>query len=139
LLAVIDSRGRVRSWGKLLAAGHWRGGLALCSSATPEKHLAYLRERHIEYERLGSDHVDLKSAIGSLAKRGANTIRIDAGPTLNGLALRSGIVDELSLLVHPVIAGEGRSFAEGLDAPIKMRELDSEKRRELLWLRYARG
>jgi 2,5-diamino-6-(ribosylamino)-4(3H)-pyrimidinone 5'-phosphate reductase len=138
LLAVIDSRGRVRSWSKLIAAGHWRGGLALCSSATPEQHLAYLRDHNIEYELLGSDRVDLERAIESLGKRGAETIRIDAGPTLNGLALGSGIVDELSLLVHPVIAGEGRSFAEGLDDPIEVRELSRERRGELLWLRYAR-
>jgi 2,5-diamino-6-(ribosylamino)-4(3H)-pyrimidinone 5'-phosphate reductase len=138
LLAVIDSRGRIRSWSKLIAAGHWRGGLALCSSTTPEQHLVYLREHNIEYELVGSDQVDLKNAIESLARRGAKTIRIDAGPTLNGLALRSGIVDELSLLVHPLIVGDGRSFAEGLDAPIEMRELSREQRGELLWLRYAR-
>jgi 2,5-diamino-6-(ribosylamino)-4(3H)-pyrimidinone 5'-phosphate reductase len=138
LLAVIDSRGRVRSWNKLIAAGHWRGGLALCSSTTPEEHLAYLREHNIEYELIGSDRVDLCGAIESLAKRGANTIRIDAGPTLNGLALRAGVVDELSLLVHPLIAGEGRSFAEGPDTSIEMRELSKEQRGELLWLRYAR-
>jgi 2,5-diamino-6-(ribosylamino)-4(3H)-pyrimidinone 5'-phosphate reductase len=138
LLAVIDSRGRVRSWSKLIASGHWRGGLALCSRTTPEQHLAYLREHNIEYELLGRERVDLNGAIEFLARRGANTIRIDAGPTLNGLALGSGIVDELSLLVHPVIAGEGRPFAVGLDAPIEMRELGREQRGELLWLRYAR-
>jgi 2,5-diamino-6-(ribosylamino)-4(3H)-pyrimidinone 5'-phosphate reductase len=138
LLAVIDSGGRVRSWSKLIGAGHWRTGLALCSSTTPEHHLAYLREHNVDYEVLGPDRVELRSAIESLAKRGARTIRIDAGPTLNGLALRSGLVDELSLLVHPVVAGDGRSFAEGLDSPIEMRELRSEQRGELLWLRYGR-
>jgi 2,5-diamino-6-(ribosylamino)-4(3H)-pyrimidinone 5'-phosphate reductase len=138
LLAVVDSRGRVRSWSKLIAAGHWRSGLAFCSSTTPEQHLAYLREHNIEYELVGRERVDINGAIESLAQRGANTIRIDAGPTLNGLALGSGIVDELSLLVHPVIAGEGRPFAVGLDAPIEMRELSREQRGELLWLRYAR-
>jgi 2,5-diamino-6-(ribosylamino)-4(3H)-pyrimidinone 5'-phosphate reductase len=138
LLAVIDSRGRVRSWSKLLAAEHWRGGLALCSGATPERHLDYLRSHNIEYELHGSDHVDLQGVIESLAKRGAKTIRIDAGPTLNGLALRSGVVNELSLLVHPLIVGDGRSFAEGLDAPIEMTELSREQRGELLWHRYAR-
>jgi 2,5-diamino-6-(ribosylamino)-4(3H)-pyrimidinone 5'-phosphate reductase len=139
LLAVIDSRGRIRSWSKLIAAGHWRGGLALCSGATPGHHLEYLSGHNIEYEVLGSDRVELERAIKSLAERGSRMIRIDAGPTLNGLALRSGLVDELSLLVHPVVAGEGRPFAEGLDAPIEMRELSSEKRGELLWLRYGRG
>jgi 2,5-diamino-6-(ribosylamino)-4(3H)-pyrimidinone 5'-phosphate reductase len=139
LLVVIDSRGRVRSWSKLISAGHWRAGLALCSEATPRDHLAYLRRSNVDYELLGPDRVDLEAAMESIARRGAETIRIDAGPTLNGLALRSGIVDELSLLVHPVVAGDGRSFAEGLDSPIDMTELSSERRGPLLWLRYGRG
>jgi 2,5-diamino-6-(ribosylamino)-4(3H)-pyrimidinone 5'-phosphate reductase len=137
ILAVIDSRGRIRSWRNLIAAGHWRAGLAFCSAATPEDHLAYLRRQHVEYEISGSDRFDLATAVESLARRGAETIRIDAGPTLNGLALRSGIVDELSLLVHPVIAGGGRSFAEGLDGPLGMKEVSSENRGELVWVRYG--
>jgi 2,5-diamino-6-(ribosylamino)-4(3H)-pyrimidinone 5'-phosphate reductase len=137
LLAVIDSRGRVRSWNRVLGAGQWRAGLALCSRATPAEHLAYLRARNVEHEIVGSDRVDLCEALSSLAQRGAKTVRIDAGPTLNGLALRSGVVDELSLLVHPVIAGEGRPFAEGLDSAIEMRLIGHEPRGRLLWLRFA--
>jgi 2,5-diamino-6-(ribosylamino)-4(3H)-pyrimidinone 5'-phosphate reductase len=137
LLAVVDSRGRVRSWKRLIRAGHWRAGLALCSNSTPAEHLAYLRDQNIAYEIAGSDRVDLGTALAALAERGVECVRIDAGPTLNGLALRAGLVDELSLVVHPVISGEGRPFADGLDAAVAMRRISSEARGELLWLRFA--
>jgi 2,5-diamino-6-(ribosylamino)-4(3H)-pyrimidinone 5'-phosphate reductase len=137
LLAVVDSRGRVRSWKRLIRAGHWRAGLALCSNSTPAEHLAYLRDQNIAYEIVGSDRVDLGTALASLAERGVECVRIDAGPTLNGLVLRAGLVDELSLVVHPVISGEGRPFADGLDSAVGMRRISSEARGELLWLRFA--
>jgi 2,5-diamino-6-(ribosylamino)-4(3H)-pyrimidinone 5'-phosphate reductase len=137
-LAVIDSRGRVRSSSRLIAAGHWRAGLAVCSSTTPPEHLEYLRRGNIDVLVAGDDHVDLEATLGALGERGAETVRIDAGPTLNGLALRAGVVDELSLLVHPVLAGEGRLFVDRLDAGLPLRLVSSQDRDGgLVWLRYA--
>jgi 2,5-diamino-6-(ribosylamino)-4(3H)-pyrimidinone 5'-phosphate reductase len=140
LLAVIDSHGRVRTWSRLLAAGHWRAGLALCSETTPSDHLDYLRGRNVGAVVAGPDQVDLGAALDALAERGARTVRIDAGPTLNGLALRAGVVDEVSLLVHPVLVGEGRSFVNGLDSAAGLRLLShDELAGGLIWLRYELG
>jgi 2,5-diamino-6-(ribosylamino)-4(3H)-pyrimidinone 5'-phosphate reductase len=137
LLAVIDSRGRVRSWNGLLQAGHWGAGLAFCSRRTEREHLDYLERRGVEAVVAGETQVDLGRALDALSERGIKTVRIDAGPTLNGIALRSGVVDELSLLVHPVVAGEGRSFVDRLDAPRPLRLVETAKRGEgLVWLRY---
>ena len=137
LLAVVDSRGRVRSWGGLIGAGHWRAGLAVCSAATPSDHLEYLERMDVEPLEAGAERVDLALAVERLAERGARTIRVDAGPTLNGLALRAGLVDEVSLLVHPAIAGAGRSFADRLDEAVKLTLTAGEERPGgLLWARY---
>jgi 2,5-diamino-6-(ribosylamino)-4(3H)-pyrimidinone 5'-phosphate reductase len=138
ILAIIDSRGRVRSWSRLLTAGHWRAGLALCSSATRPQHLEYLARRNVDAVVAGDDRIDLEAVLAALARRGAETVRIDAGPTLNGLALRARVVDELSLLVHPVIAGSGNAYADRLDERIKLRLVSGEERAGgLVWLRYA--
>jgi 2,5-diamino-6-(ribosylamino)-4(3H)-pyrimidinone 5'-phosphate reductase len=137
LLAVIDTRGRVRSWNRLISAGHWRAGLALCSRATPEDHLAYLRQAGVDSLVAGADRVDVAAALEILADRGARTVRVDAGPTLNGVVLGNGLVDELSLLVHPVIAAEGRPFAERLESRLDLKPLACEERGALLWLRFA--
>jgi 2,5-diamino-6-(ribosylamino)-4(3H)-pyrimidinone 5'-phosphate reductase len=137
LLIVVDSRGRVGSWGSLLRAGHWSRGLALCSAKTPPEHLAYLGRLGVETAIHGDDRVDLARALDELADRGIATVRIDAGPTLNGLALGAGLVDELSLLVHPAVAGKGRPFADRLDTAARLRLTTAEKRGDgLVWLRY---
>jgi 2,5-diamino-6-(ribosylamino)-4(3H)-pyrimidinone 5'-phosphate reductase len=138
VLAIVDSRGRVRSWGHLLGAPHWRAGLAVCSESTPAEHLAYLDRHNVDVLIAGEDRVDLKAALAALADRGATTVRIDAGPTLTTLAVRTGVVDEVSLLVHPVLAAAGRSFVDELDAAVELRLLASEERAAgLVWLRYA--
>ena len=33
-------------------------------------------------------------------------MRVDSGGALNGALLRAGLVDEISLLVHPVLVGD---------------------------------
>jgi 2,5-diamino-6-(ribosylamino)-4(3H)-pyrimidinone 5'-phosphate reductase len=48
---------------------------------------------------------DLAAALDALAGRGARVVRVDSGGALTGALLRAGLVDELSLLVHPVLAG----------------------------------
>jgi 2,5-diamino-6-(ribosylamino)-4(3H)-pyrimidinone 5'-phosphate reductase len=138
LLAVVDSRGRVRSWRALLGAGHWSMGLAFCSTTTPPEHLSYLAGAGVETAIVGDDRIDLDRALEALGDRGAETVRVDAGPTLNGLALRAGLVDELSLLVHPVIAGEGRRYLDRIGGRVPLL-LTAEERRSggLAWLRYA--
>jgi 2,5-diamino-6-(ribosylamino)-4(3H)-pyrimidinone 5'-phosphate reductase len=138
LLAVIDSRARVRSWNGLLRAGHWGAGLAFCSEQTEGEHLDYLQRQGVDAVVAGKTRVDLGRALEALSERGVETVRVDAGPTLNGVALRAGVVDELSLLVHPVVAVEGRPFANRLDARRPLRLIDAARRGEgLVWLRYG--
>jgi 2,5-diamino-6-(ribosylamino)-4(3H)-pyrimidinone 5'-phosphate reductase len=138
LLAVVDSRGRVRSWSALLSAGRWSTGLALCSATTPPEHLEYLTSAGVDIAVAGNDRVDLERALGELADRGVDTARVDAGPTLNALLWRAGLVDELSVLVHPAIAGAGRPFLDQMDARVSLRLIAEERRGQgLVWLRYA--
>jgi 2,5-diamino-6-(ribosylamino)-4(3H)-pyrimidinone 5'-phosphate reductase len=145
LLAVPDSRGRLRSWRYLIEQPFWRAGVALCSTATPQEHLEYLERRHIDRIVAGEDHVDLGRALEQLHSRyGVDKIRVDSGGTLNGLLLRAGLVDEVSLLVHPVlVGGPGRipffSPAERVSRKDRISmELTHEEKRGggLVWLRY---
>ena len=36
----------------------------------------------------------------------AKTILVDAGPTLNGILIERGLVDKISLLLHPFLVGK---------------------------------
>ena len=146
LLAVVDSRGQVKGWRTLLAAGYWRTGVALCSATTPSEHLAWLAERGVEQLVTGADRVDLAAALGELAARfGVKTVRVDSGGKLNGELLRLGLVDEISLLVHPYLVG-GKTPASmfraaDLTHEIGVLELELLQSRKvkagIVWLRYA--
>lgn len=106
LLVVADGRGRVRRWTSLRGAGLWTRFAALVHRGTPAEYLAHLARRGVEAIVAGNARVDLAAALELLAGRlGVRTVGADAGPTLNGALLSAGLVDEVSLLVHPSIAG----------------------------------
>ena len=106
LLAIPDSRGRIRTWHYLRSLPYWRDVVALCSESTPQEYLDYLKERHIDYIIAGQGHVDLCAALEELNSRfGVKVVRVDAGGTLNGQLLRQGLVNEVSLLIYPSLVG----------------------------------
>jgi len=80
--------------------------LAFCSGSTPEEYLSYLEERKIGAIVAGDDRIDMREALGMLnRKHGVETVRIDSGGTLNSVLLQAGVVDEVSVLIHPFLAG----------------------------------
>ena len=94
LLAITDSRGRLRCWDTLRQAGYWRGVIALCSRATPADYLDYLRRRRVDYVAAGEQSIDPRAALEALnARYGATLVRADSGGTPNGALLRAGLVD----------------------------------------------
>ena len=87
---------------------HTKDIVVLVSETTPEDYLDYLREREYPFIRCGKDRVDLKGAIGALGERfGVTRVVSDTGPDLNDVLIREGIADTISLIVHPVVVGEG--------------------------------
>ena len=145
LLVVPDSRGRIRNWNALRNTPYWRDVLVLCSRRTPQRYLRFLRDKRIEHLVAGADHVDLRAALRQLRQRyGVKVVRVDSGGTLCGALLRAGLVDEVSLLVHPCLIGDvpPRSFFRMLDGdgggkPIPLRFQSMRRFSDgLLWLRY---
>jgi 2,5-diamino-6-(ribosylamino)-4(3H)-pyrimidinone 5'-phosphate reductase len=148
LLVVPDSRGRIQNWGFWKYQPYWRDVVVLCSQTTPDTYLQYLHEHTIDHITSGDDRVDLPSALEELATRyGVKLIRVDSGGTLNGVLLRAGLVDEVSLLIDPCLVGgtSPRSFfrvpdlssAEGI-VPLTLRHCE-EVKGGVVWLRYERG
>jgi 2,5-diamino-6-(ribosylamino)-4(3H)-pyrimidinone 5'-phosphate reductase len=145
LLVVPDSRGRVRIWRWMLSQSYWRAGVALCSDATPETHLDYLERVGVDRITAGDDHVDLAASLEILRDRyGIERVRADSGGTLNGVLLRLGLVDAVSLLVAPVLMGDDRSLpfyrAPGFPVTHSSTSLKLVQQERLegdhLWLRY---
>jgi 2,5-diamino-6-(ribosylamino)-4(3H)-pyrimidinone 5'-phosphate reductase len=137
LLAVVDGRSRVREWEALRDVGHWSGVLALRASGSP-------RGGHGVAELVaGTGRVDLAAALAVLAREhAARTVRVDSGGALIGALLAAGLLDEVSLLVHPVLAGVAgdRVWHGGAATAPGALELVANETLEhgLVWLRYRR-
>ncbi|MBN1939177.1 MAG: RibD family protein [Candidatus Aminicenantes bacterium] len=145
ILAVPDSRDRIKNWVFLRTLPYWRDVFALSSSTAPQEQVERFRRQHIPYFLSGRERVDLAAALSSIGGRfGAKTVRVDAGGTLNGALLRAGLVDEISLLVHPRFVGgmSPRSVfkADDLETDEGALELNLAGNETLpgglVWLRY---
>jgi 2,5-diamino-6-(ribosylamino)-4(3H)-pyrimidinone 5'-phosphate reductase len=140
---VTDTQGRVRNWHTLKKSGIWKDFIALVSADTPEEYLGYLTERRIKYIRTGEHKCDLEAALRILRKEhDVRRIRVDGCGALNGALMSQGLVDELSVLVHPCITGSGSplcGLAAGPDgAPVALKLISALEAGEAgyVWLRY---
>jgi 2,5-diamino-6-(ribosylamino)-4(3H)-pyrimidinone 5'-phosphate reductase len=101
--AVVDGRGRIR-WTHKGDSG--RRLLVIVSHATPAPYLAHLRSEDVPYLVAGDGPVDLGDALRTMKSRlGATCVVSEAGGGLNGALLRSGLVDELHLMLLPSLVG----------------------------------
>ncbi|MBU0497520.1 MAG: dihydrofolate reductase family protein [Candidatus Thermoplasmatota archaeon] len=83
--------------------------IVLITSKTPAKYSEYLTSRHYHIIRSGTQHVNLNQALEILHKHyHINTIVTDTGHTLNSILLRQGLLDEISLIINPVIVGQNQ-------------------------------
>ncbi len=106
LLVVPDSRGRTRWSDSWRDCPHWKKLIVLVSKKTPKKYLKKLKKKGIEYISAGKDHVDLREALKKLAEK-YNVIKVECqgGGELNGVLLREKLVDEISVVVAPLVVG----------------------------------
>lgn len=106
VLIVVDSRGRIGFWDRVRRQPYWKSVIVLCSPATPRSALERIERAGLELIVCGSRKVDLARALEILRERhGFATVRVDSGGTLNAALVRANLVDEVSLLLHPVIVG----------------------------------
>ena len=139
LLAVVDSRRRVRQWQALRDCGYWSGVVALRSATTTQS-----TAENVPEIVAGSQRVDLVSALAQLGERhGARMVRVDSGGELTGALLRRGLLNELSLLVHPCMVGaatDRRWYGSQTPPACALTRLAAESLPQgLIWLRYAIG
>jgi 2,5-diamino-6-(ribosylamino)-4(3H)-pyrimidinone 5'-phosphate reductase len=134
ILAVVDSRARVRHWQALRNAGYWSDVIALRAQTTPQHPDSGVLEI-----TTGSTRVDLATALRQLFDRGAAVVRVDSGGALTGALLSANLVDEVSLLVHPCLSDRtgGAWYGAASAATATQFELiASNPVDQLVWLRY---
>jgi 2,5-diamino-6-(ribosylamino)-4(3H)-pyrimidinone 5'-phosphate reductase len=120
--------------------------VVLLAEHVSDDYLARLRERGVSYILAGEGEVDLPLALERIAAQyPVRTLMLEGGGRINGGMMRAGLVDEVSLLVAPVVdGGMGTPSVfdeERDDAVFRRLALESVERRadDVLWLRYRVG
>jgi len=111
----------------------------MCNDAS-DSYLAYLRSIGVSYIFAGEQEMDISLAVKKLRQFfGIKTLLLEGGSTINGAFQRAGLIDELSLVVAPVIADKnGKPLFE--DAKIQDFSLMSAQPLDggAVWLRYKK-
>lgn len=119
--------------------------VTILSERVSDEYLAFLRERGVSYLLAGAREVDLPLALGKIAHDyGVRTLMLEGGGRINGGMLRAGLIDEVSVLITPVVDGRMGTPAvfdvggDGDDVTPYRLALDAVDRRadDVLWLRY---
>jgi dihydrofolate reductase len=71
------------------------------------------------------DH-DVVESITALKDQPGSDISITGSPTLVRTLLREGLLDELRLLVHPIVVGQGKKLFADEDRPIPLKLIGSK-------------
>lgn len=113
-LVVVDGRGRCRSGYQ--GEDGWQM-LHLVSHAVAPEYLAFLQQMRIPYLIAGERRVDLEQVLAKMhAKLGVTALVNEAGGNLAGAMLRAGLVDEVNVIVRPIIIG-GKDTPSLFDSP----------------------
>ena len=102
------------------------------------RYLTYLQSMGIPYIFAGDTEIDMEEALFKLRSYfGIKTLLLEGGSILNGAFQRAGVIDELSLVVDPVIGGEGKPLC--MDSKVEeYRLVDLKNHDGILWLNYKK-
>jgi riboflavin biosynthesis pyrimidine reductase len=102
-MVVIDSAGKTSYENK---NGNQNNIIAILSEKVSDQYLSHLQNHGISYVFAGENGDDLATAIDVLAAEfGLNNLLLEGGGIINGLFLKAGLIDELSLMIYPGIDG----------------------------------
>jgi 2,5-diamino-6-(ribosylamino)-4(3H)-pyrimidinone 5'-phosphate reductase len=81
--------------------------IILLSEKSPESYVKYLMERNYDVIISGHEDVDLKKSLEILAnKYDCKIVMTDSGGNLNKALLEEGLVDEISLIINPILVDQ---------------------------------
>lgn len=120
--------------------------LVILTEAVSDAHLAGLRADGVSYIFAGKLEIDLAAALETLNRElGIERLLLEGGGGANGALLRAGLVDEISLVISPVVDGStgapnvfNSGDADLGPAPLESMTLASHEILDggAVWLRY---
>lgn len=144
LLIVLDNEGKIRIWSKVLEIPFIEDILVLCSRSTPQEYMNFLDELNIKYMIIGYSQVNFNIALEELnIQFGVKSLRVNSEGALNGILLQDDLVDELYILLNPVISGISTNLLykpykfENPGKAIDLKLIKVEKlKNEIIFLQY---
>jgi len=101
----IDPHGKV-AWKKNQALGSHV--VAALTESVSDDYLAYLRSIEVSYLFAGKTEIDLAHVVKVLNEElGAQRLIVEGGPHVSGTFVDAGLVDEVSVVILPLIDGRG--------------------------------
>lgn len=136
----IDPSGKLR-WEKSEIDGEHV--VTVLTESVSDDYLAYLQSTGVSYLFGGKSRINLASVLKRLRKRfGIRKLLLEGGGKINGTFLAADLIDELSILVAPVVDGSVGTpslvdFASRRTAARSFKLVSIEKRSgDIVWLRY---
>jgi riboflavin biosynthesis pyrimidine reductase len=138
----VDARGKLGWSGNEIGGDHI---IEILTEQVSDGYLHYLRDRGISYIFAGKESLDLTSALSQLSQLfPIQTIMLEGGGHINGSLLNEGLIDELSLLLLPMVDGTPNTpttfevstyLQKKSAAPLQLLEVQ-QLEEEVLWLKY---
>ena len=103
------------------------------------RYLAYLQSMYIPYIFAGKTEIDVKIALEKLKTlMGINSILLEGGSIVNGYFQRADVIDELSLVVAPIVADaeDKPLFMDSTLSEFKLKEIKQYD--DVVWMNYIR-
>ena len=103
------------------------------------RYLAYLQDMGIPYIFAGETEIDVKTALEKLKDlMDINTIILEGGSIVNGYFQRAGVIDELSLVVAPIIADaeDKPLFMNGTVSDFNLKAIQQYD--NVVWMNYKK-
>lgn len=139
---IVDTKGRLRWKSNQLLGDHL---VIVITETTPKNYLAYLRDKKISYIIGGKRDIDFSRVFQVLkTKFGIKKMLIEGGGKLNGSILKAGLIDEISLLIAPLVVGSTNAPSIFDREPLSIKELpkrfqliDIKRLKDsMIWVRY---
>ena len=144
---VIDGQGTL-AWqsGAVQRRGSSMHAIVILQENVSNAYIVHLRRAGVSYIFAGKDSLDLPQAVRKLKEQfGIRTMLLSGGGVVDWAFLQDGLVDEISLLIPPVIDG-GTGLASAFDdsifssghSPVSARLQEVQRLDgDAVWLRYT--
>lgn len=108
LRIVLDTKAKLSPYHRVFRVEEDKKTVLVCAEEVSERILKPFKERGVEIWKIPQreGHLDLKSFVERAHKAKLNSLLIEGGGKLHGAFLAEGLVDEIFLVLSPVIIGD---------------------------------